>query len=166
MKILSNTSLKKLSQIWSTSSFCSSISLSWYVHDSKLKVSFIYKVIPHLGYALQGRVKSSHPEVFLGKGVLKICSKLTGEHACRIAITIKLLCNFIEIALRYGCSPVHLPHISEHLFLRPTLDSCLCRVWRKLELFMYFFWFICLTIFTLSYLLLQKVLRRAWKIAE
>ena len=26
--------------------------------------------------------KSSHPEVFLGKGVLKICSKFTGEHPC------------------------------------------------------------------------------------
>ena len=166
MKILSNTSLKKLSQIWSTSSFCSSISLSWYVQDSILKVSFIYKVISHLGYALQGRVRSSHPEVFLGKGVLKICNKLTGEHACRIAITIKLLCNFIETAIWHGCFPVNLLHISEHLFLRPPLDSCFCRVYRKLEVFMYFFWFICLTIFTLSYLLLQKVLRRAWNIVE
>ena len=26
--------------------------------------------------------RSSHPEVFLGKGVLKICSKFTGEHPC------------------------------------------------------------------------------------
>ena len=26
--------------------------------------------------------RSSHPEVFLGKGALKICSKLTGEHPC------------------------------------------------------------------------------------
>ena len=33
---------------------------------------------------------SSHPEVFLGKGVLKICSKFTGEHPCRSAISIKL----------------------------------------------------------------------------
>ena len=43
--------------------------------------------------------RSSHPEVFLGKGVLKICSKFTGEHPCRSAISIKLQCNFIEIAL-------------------------------------------------------------------
>ena len=28
--------------------------------------------------------RSSHPEVFLEKGVLKICSKFTGEHSCRI----------------------------------------------------------------------------------
>ena len=34
--------------------------------------------------------------VFLGKGVRKICSKFTGEHPCRSAISVKLLCNFIE----------------------------------------------------------------------
>ena len=33
--------------------------------------------------------RSRHPEVFLGKGVLKICSKFTGEHPCRSAISIK-----------------------------------------------------------------------------
>ena len=54
--------------------------------------------------------RSSHPEVFLGKGALKICSKFTGEHPCRSAISIKLLCNFIEIALRHGCSPINLLH--------------------------------------------------------
>ena len=27
--------------------------------------------------------RSSHSEVFLGKGVPKICSKFTGEHSCR-----------------------------------------------------------------------------------
>ena len=37
-----------------------------------------------------------HPEVFLGKGVLKICSQFTGEHPCQIAISIKLLCIFSE----------------------------------------------------------------------
>ena len=37
------------------------------------------------------RNRSSHLEVFVGKGVLKICSKFTGEHPCRSAISIKLL---------------------------------------------------------------------------
>ena len=32
------------------------------------------------------KIRSSHPEVFLGKGVLKICSKFTGEHPCRNAM--------------------------------------------------------------------------------
>ena len=44
----------------------------------------------------------------LGKDVLKIYNKFTGEHPCRIVISIKLLCNFIEITPRHGCSPVHL----------------------------------------------------------
>ena len=55
--------------------------------------------------------RSSPPEVLLGTGVLKICSKFTGEHLCQSVISIKLLSNFIEIALRHGCSPVNLPHI-------------------------------------------------------
>ena len=39
--------------------------------------------------------RSSFPEVFLGKGALKICSKFTGENLCRSAISIKLQSNFI-----------------------------------------------------------------------
>ena len=42
--------------------------------------------------------------------MLKICSKFTGEHTCRSALSIKLQSNFIEIALRYGCSLVNLLH--------------------------------------------------------
>ena len=34
--------------------------------------------------------RSSHPEMFLEKGVLKICSKFTGEHPCRSVTSIKL----------------------------------------------------------------------------
>ena len=44
--------------------------------------------------------------MFLGKDVLKICSKFTGEQPRRIAISIKLQSNFIEITLWYGCSIV------------------------------------------------------------
>ena len=47
--------------------------------------------------------RSSRPEVFLKEGVLKKCSKFTGEHPCRSVISIKLLYNFIDMALRYGC---------------------------------------------------------------
>ena len=45
--------------------------------------------------------RSSHLEEFLGKGVMKICSKFTGEHPCRSAISIKLQSKFIEITLRH-----------------------------------------------------------------
>ena len=46
--------------------------------------------------SVQPSYGSSLPEVFLGKGVLKICSKFTGEHTHRKVISIKLLCNFIH----------------------------------------------------------------------
>ena len=65
-------------------------------------------------------IRRSHPEVFLGKGVLKICSKFTGEHLCWRAISIKLLYNFVEITLWHGCSLVNLLHISITPFLKNT----------------------------------------------
>ena len=34
--------------------------------------------------------RNSRPKVFLGKGVLKICSKFTGEHPCWSVISIKV----------------------------------------------------------------------------
>ena len=61
--------------------------------------------------------RSSHPEVFLGKGVLKRCSKFTGENPCRSVISIKMLCNFIEMTLWHGCSPINLLHIFRTPFL-------------------------------------------------
>ena len=64
------------------------------------------------------RAKLTYPEVFLGKGVLKICSKFTGEHPCGSAFSINLLCNFIEITLQHGCSPVNLLHIFRTAFLK------------------------------------------------
>ena len=57
------------------------------------------------------KLRSSPPEVFLGKGILKICSKFTTEHPCRSAILTKLESIFIEIAQGQGCSPVNLLHI-------------------------------------------------------
>ena len=45
-------------------------------------------------------------QVFLRNGVWNIWSKFRGEHPYRSAISVKLLCNFIEITFRHGCSPV------------------------------------------------------------
>ena len=55
-------------------------------------------------------------QVFLGKGVLKICSKFTGGRPCRSTISTKVLCNFIEITLRGGWSPANLVHIFRRRF--------------------------------------------------
>ena len=52
--------------------------------------------------------RSSHPEVLLGKGVLKICSKFTGEHP-----------YWRAISLRHG-SPVNLLHILGTPFSKNT----------------------------------------------
>ena len=62
--------------------------------------------------------RSSHPEAFVG--VLKICSKFTGEHPFRSAISIKLQSNFIIIPLRNGCSPVNLLHVFRTPFQQNT----------------------------------------------
>ena len=71
--------------------------------------------------------RSSHSEVSLRKGLLKICSKYTGEHPCRSVISIKLQSNFIEIALRHGCSSVNLLHIFRTPFLRNTSELLLLK---------------------------------------
>ena len=52
--------------------------------------------------------RRTHPEVFWGKGILKMCSK---DHPCRRVISLKLESNFIEITLLHEFSPVNLLHI-------------------------------------------------------
>ena len=58
--------------------------------------------------------RSSHSEVFLGKGVLKLWRKITGVHQCRMQN------NFIEITLWHACSLVNLLHIFRTPFLKNT----------------------------------------------
>ena len=71
--------------------------------------------------------RSNPPEVFLGKGVVKICRKFTGEHPCRSVISIKLLYNIIDITLWHGCSPVNLLHIFRTCFPKKTSGGLLIR---------------------------------------
>ena len=53
----------------------------------------IFKFLFTLSAGLHLRTnRSSPPEAFLGKGVLKIWSKFIWEHPCRNVISIKLLC--------------------------------------------------------------------------
>ena len=70
--------------------------------------------------------RSSPPEVLLRKGVLKIWSKFTGELPNRSVVSIKMLCNSIEIALRHGCFPVNLLHIFRTSFYKNTYGGCFC----------------------------------------
>ena len=43
--------------------------------------------------------------------------------------------NFIEIALRHGCSAVNLLIFSEHLFLGTAMRGCFCNALAKRSLF-------------------------------
>ena len=45
----------------------------------------IVKNYSQLKHPFLQRTRSSHPEVYLRKGVLKICYKFTGKHSCRSA---------------------------------------------------------------------------------
>ena len=67
--------------------------------------------------------RSSHPEVFLEKDVLKIAANL--QNTCRNAISIKSQRNFTEITLRHRCSPVNLLHIFRIPFLKNTSGGLL-----------------------------------------
>ena len=65
------------------------------------------------------------PRAVLRKGVLKICSKFTGEGTPKPnAIVKKLQRNFIEIALWQWCSHVNLLHIFRTPFLK-NRSGCL-----------------------------------------
>ena len=57
--------------------------------------------------------------MFLGKVVLKIRSRFTGEHPCQSVISIKLLKN--------GCSPVNLLHIFRIPFPKNTSEGLLLK---------------------------------------
>ena len=77
--------------------------------------------------------RSSPPEVFLGKGVLKIYRKFAGENPCRSVISIKLQNNFIEITFKHGCSLVNLLYIFRTPLLRNSSGRMLLQ-WYFLEM--------------------------------
>ena len=63
--------------------------------------------------------RSSCPEVFLGKSVLKTCSKFTGEQPCRSVISIKLERKI------YKCSWSN-PSICSFNYNIPSLSAIIC----------------------------------------
>ena len=92
---------------------------SWHVWHSDI-ASWIF-------FTLSWRAKSSHPKVFLGKGVLKKCSKFTGEHPRRSVISIRLQSNFIEITLWHCGPPVNLLRIFRTPFPKNTSGGLLLK---------------------------------------
>ena len=63
--------------------------------------------------------------MFLGKSVLKICSKFTRKHSSWSVISINLRSNFIEITLGHGCSTVYLLHVFKTPFPKNTCGGLL-----------------------------------------
>ena len=76
----------------------------------------------NVGELISRSTSCKHSEAALhwcpSKKVLKICRKFTGENSCQSVTSVKLLSNFIEIALRYRFSPVNLLLISRTPFLK------------------------------------------------
>ena len=66
------------------------------------------------------------------ENVYQICT-------CQSVISIKLLCNFIEITLRHGCSPVNVLHIFKTSFSKNTSGGLLLQFLLWLEV-------LCLTL--------------------
>ena len=90
-----------------------------------LKTSFLKNICKWLLLCFDLRLTSRRPEVFLGKGVLKYAANLQEKkHPCRSAISIKLLCNFIEISAEHRRSPVNLLQIFRTLFPGTSVRGC------------------------------------------
>ena len=96
-------------------------------HLSNIGSSVYEKLKQHCGWFKKSR--NSFLKVILGKAVLKICSKFTEEHLCQSVISIKLLCNSIEITSRHECSPVNLLHIFRTPFAENTYGGLLLTLW-------------------------------------
>ena len=82
--------------------------------------------------------RNSPLEEFLRKGVLKIYSKVKGEHSCRSVISIKLLCNFIKITFRHMFSPVILLHIFRKSVPKDTSEGLLLDLMLRLPFYKHF----------------------------
>ena len=107
--------------IWQTNFLFYIVSLNWWAAFGKLScnLTWIYR--------------SSHPEVFQRRGLLKICSKYNGEHPCRSVILIKMQSNFIEITLRHECSPINLLHIFRGPSLKNTSGWLLFNIQSRIQ---------------------------------
>ena len=94
------TLCRQKSSLWSTKKYFMSTKKSWCrtkkKFHAKKKNRFLLhrKMFPvqksyYLPPERRAIHRNSHPDVFLRKSVMKICSKFTGEHPCRNVFSIK-----------------------------------------------------------------------------
>ena len=93
----------------------------------------LLECVCYVPYVCKNQKQSSRG--FLWKRCCEICSKFIGAHPCRSMISIKLPCNFIEIRLWCGGSPVSLLHIFRIPFPPNASGQMLSKkqVWLKIH---------------------------------
>ena len=124
-----NTLLHKMLCLFLKSSKTFSVSLSKRVINKLLHTQVCIRrknLVFALVLLIQLFEQKQPSRVALRKRFLKICSKFAGKHPYWSAILIKLLCYFIEIALRHGRYPVNLLDIFRTPFLGTPLEGCFC----------------------------------------
>ena len=84
-------------------------------------VSSLKCVTPNSHFNTEGALQRCFQE----KVSSKYTASLNGEHPCQNVISIKLLCNFIEIAVWPEYSPVNLLYILRTLFPKNTCEGLL-----------------------------------------
>ena len=94
-------------------------SLDRFLYDINIDLELVKKIHCRIWKKMKSPFIQKQPT--RGKRGLKICSKFTGQHACRSVISIKLQSNFIEITFRHGCSPVNLMYIFRTAF---PMNTC------------------------------------------
>ena len=102
---------------------CQNFDLWWPTRHSVSSISAYFLKFPNF---LKPKQEAALQRCsWLWKDVQQLYSKFTGKHSCRSVISKKLLCNFIKITLRYGCSPVNLLHIFRTPFYKNTYGELL-----------------------------------------
>ena len=122
-KISQNTFFRRTPLV-ATSEMC--LIRSWVSFSSQILVPILFILLSQL---LQIFSYSSCDQKQPSRGVLK---KRCSETMQQIYRRIPMLCNFIEITVWHGCSPVNLLHISKTPFYRNTsgeLLLCDIEVW-------------------------------------
>ena len=89
------------------------------VLSSDYSVYYILLYVSHIS-------RSSHPDVFLVKGVPKICSEFIEELLSKCDFNLQS--NFIKITLLHGCPSVKLLHIFKSHFSKNTFGWLLLYV--------------------------------------
>ena len=82
-----------------------------------------------LDFYTKGR--SSRPEVFLKKCVLRNLAKFVGKYLCQISFSIKLQARpatLLKIRLWHRCFPVNFAKFLRTHFLQNTSGGCFCKV--------------------------------------